>query len=147
MYITPKLTYCHLDTVKHGYREHAYNKLTLTAKRFSFPRTLLHVVKLTDRTNYAYNEAKSPVPGTSYLACFTVKCFHWCSHSFIFLYFMYILCIIYIFDCLIAFLVYTGWPRTTQWSLRILLNLVNTVKRDSSSNVFFFTMKKFIEEQ
>lgn len=52
-------------TVKHSYNEQAYNELMLTAKWFSFPVTLLHVVYLTDITNYVYNEAKLPVPGTS----------------------------------------------------------------------------------
>lgn len=47
-------------TVKHGYREHAYNELTLTAKWFWFLETLLQVVNLSDITNYTYNE----VPGT-----------------------------------------------------------------------------------
>lgn len=28
--------------------------------------TLLHVVMLTDTTNYTYIELKSPIPGTSY---------------------------------------------------------------------------------
>lgn len=59
-------------TVKHGYREYAYNKLTLTAKSFSFPETLLIVVNLMDIRNNVNNEVKSPDPGTSLLACFTV---------------------------------------------------------------------------
>lgn len=37
---------------KNGYSEHAYNKLTLTAEWFSFPETLIHVVNLTDITNW-----------------------------------------------------------------------------------------------
>lgn len=39
------------NTVKHGYSEHIYNKLTLTAKLFSFPVTILHFANLTDKTN------------------------------------------------------------------------------------------------
>lgn len=49
----------------HGCSEYSYNELTLTAKLFSFPVTSLHVVNLTDMTNYAYDESKTPVPGTS----------------------------------------------------------------------------------
>lgn len=54
-------------TVKHGFSKHAYNELTLTAKWFSFPKTLLHVVNLQDITNYMYahNDVKSPVLDTS----------------------------------------------------------------------------------
>lgn len=52
-------------TVKHVYREQAYNELMLTAKWFSFPWLSYYlVVNLTDITKYAYNEPKSPVPGT-----------------------------------------------------------------------------------
>lgn len=54
-----------LNTVKHGYSEHAYDELTFTAKWFSFPVTIIYVVNLMDITKYANNEAKSPVPGTS----------------------------------------------------------------------------------
>lgn len=54
-----------LNTVKHGCSKHAFKELTLTAKRFSFPLTILHVVNLMDITNYAFNEAKSPVPDDS----------------------------------------------------------------------------------
>ena len=53
------------NTVKHGYSEHIYNKLTLTAKLFSFPVTILHFANLTDKTSYAYDEVNSPIPGTS----------------------------------------------------------------------------------
>lgn len=35
--------------------------------------TLLHVVMLTDTTNYTYKELKSPIPGTSYKSVFTSK--------------------------------------------------------------------------
>lgn len=52
-------------TVKHGYNEHAYSELMLTAKRFSSLVTLLHVVNFTDITNSAVSEAKPPVSGTS----------------------------------------------------------------------------------
>lgn len=55
----------HITTVKHGYSEHAYNELTLTAKGFSFPVTLSHVVNWTDITNCAYIKVKSPIPDTS----------------------------------------------------------------------------------
>lgn len=48
-----------LSTVNHGYGKHAYN-----AKWFSFLLTLLFVVNLMDKMNYAYNEAQSPIPGT-----------------------------------------------------------------------------------
>lgn len=34
--------------------------------------TLLHVVSLTDIPKYAYDEAKSPIPGTLFKACFIV---------------------------------------------------------------------------
>lgn len=50
-------------TLKHGYSTHAYNELTLTVKWFSFPVNQLHVVNLTDLTNYAYSKGKSPFPG------------------------------------------------------------------------------------
>lgn len=53
------------STVKHVYREHAYNDSTPTAKRFSFPVIWLHVENLTNITNDAYNEPKLPAPGTS----------------------------------------------------------------------------------
>lgn len=49
-------------TAKHGYTEHAYNESTLAVKGFSFHVTILYVVNLTDITNYAYTEAKSPAP-------------------------------------------------------------------------------------
>lgn len=59
---------------KTGFGEHPYNKLTLRAKLFSFLVTLLFVVNLhlMAITNYAYNEVKSYVPGTSLEMCFTV---------------------------------------------------------------------------
>lgn len=60
------------STVKHVYREHAYNDSTPTAKRFSFPVTWLHVVNLMDITNYSYNKAKLHIPVTLLKACFTV---------------------------------------------------------------------------
>lgn len=60
------------NTVKHRYSENAYNELKLTAKRFSFPVSLLHVVIWMDVTNYAYNEVKMPILDTLLLACFTV---------------------------------------------------------------------------
>lgn len=53
-----------MNTVKHGYNKHVYNELTLTPKWFSFPVTFLHVLNLMDITNYTYNKAKSPDPGT-----------------------------------------------------------------------------------
>lgn len=37
-------------TVKQGFSKHTYNELMLTAKLFSFPITLLHVVYLTNVT-------------------------------------------------------------------------------------------------
>lgn len=46
------------STVKHNYSEHAYYELVPTAKWFSFPVTLLHILNLTDKTNYAYNKSK-----------------------------------------------------------------------------------------
>lgn len=46
--------YTHTSTVTHRYSEHAYNKITLTAK---FPMTIIHVVNFTERMNYTYNEA------------------------------------------------------------------------------------------
>lgn len=49
-----------------------YNELTLTTMWISFPVTLWHVVNLTDIRNYTYNEAKSRIPGTLLLTCFTV---------------------------------------------------------------------------
>lgn len=50
-----------------------YGKLMLTAKLIHFPfMHLLHVANLTDKMNYAHNEVKLPVPGTSLLACFNV---------------------------------------------------------------------------
>lgn len=51
-------------TVKQGYSEYEQNEMMLTAKSFSFPLTYIHVVNLTDVTNFAYNETKSPVPDT-----------------------------------------------------------------------------------
>lgn len=45
--------------------KNAYNEVMLTAKGFSFPLTLLHIVNLMDITNNAYNKAKSPIPVTS----------------------------------------------------------------------------------
>lgn len=59
---------------KTGFGEHADNELTLRAKLFSFLVTLLFVVNLhlMAITNYAYNEVKSYVPGTSLGTCFTV---------------------------------------------------------------------------
>lgn len=39
---------------------------------FIIPMTLLHVVNMTDITNYPYSEAKLPIPGTSLEECFTV---------------------------------------------------------------------------
>lgn len=53
------------STVKHVYREQAYNESTPTAKRFSFPVTLLHAENLANITNDAYNETKLLIPGTS----------------------------------------------------------------------------------
>lgn len=53
-------------TVKYGYREHAYNELTHTAKWCSLPESLLQVVNLTNIMNYVYNKVKSPTPGTSF---------------------------------------------------------------------------------
>lgn len=53
---------CKSYTVKHSYSEHAYYKLMLTPKWFSFLVTILHVVNLTDMTNYGDNKAKSTVP-------------------------------------------------------------------------------------
>lgn len=50
--------------VKHTYSAHTYNELTLIVKWFSFPLGFKHIVKLTDITNYIYNEAKLSVPGT-----------------------------------------------------------------------------------
>lgn len=52
-------------TVKQGFSKHTFNELMLTAKLFSFPITLLHVVYLTNVTNYFYSEAKTLAPGTS----------------------------------------------------------------------------------
>lgn len=51
--------------VKHGYDKQAYNELMLSVKWISFLVTQLHVVILTALTNYAYNEAKTPIPWTS----------------------------------------------------------------------------------
>lgn len=56
---------CKVKYSKTGYSERAYKILTLSAKCFSFPMALLHVVNLTDVMNYAYNEVNSPIPGTS----------------------------------------------------------------------------------
>lgn len=67
-------------TGKHGYSEHADNKLTLIAKSFSFPETLLPVVNLTDIANYVYNEVNLPVPGISirvfYCIIYVSLCYH-----------------------------------------------------------------------
>lgn len=60
-------------SVKYGDSEHTFNELTLTAKGFSFPVILFHVVNKTDIANYAYNEAKLPFRGTSLQTCFTVQ--------------------------------------------------------------------------
>lgn len=48
--------YCY--TVKYTYSKHSHNELTLnTAKWFSIPVTLLHVVNITVITNNIYNGA------------------------------------------------------------------------------------------
>lgn len=53
------------NTVKHAYSQHAYNELMPLLKWFLFPVGFKHIEKLTDLTNYIYDDAKSPVPGTS----------------------------------------------------------------------------------
>lgn len=53
VYCKIRVTYI---TVEHAYSEHAYNELSLIVKRFSFPVDCEHIVKLTDITNYIYNE-------------------------------------------------------------------------------------------
>lgn len=52
-------------TVKHAYSKHTHNELILIVKWFSSPVDFKHIVKITDITNYVYNEEKSPVPCTS----------------------------------------------------------------------------------
>lgn len=56
--------YFKIGTEKFGNSEHAYNVLTPTAKWFSLPKTLLHVINLTDIMNYAFKKVKSLFPGT-----------------------------------------------------------------------------------
>lgn len=52
-------------TVKQSYSKHTYNELILIVKWFSSPVDFKHIVKITDITNYVYNEEESPVPCTS----------------------------------------------------------------------------------
>lgn len=60
-------------TVKPTYSEHSCNELTIIVKLFLFHLGFKHFMKLTGKRNYIYNEAKSPIPGTSLLADFTVN--------------------------------------------------------------------------
>lgn len=51
-----------------------YDELTLTVKWYLLYEGFQHIVKLTDVRNEVYNVAKSPFPGTSFLACSTRTC-------------------------------------------------------------------------
>lgn len=60
---TQENLHCFQCTVNNGYSEHDIMKCNYS-KGFPFHVTLLHVVNLTDIANYAYKQAKWPVPDT-----------------------------------------------------------------------------------